>query len=75
MNRIEQHAALKAISINRVSVHGKVIGVGFFISDAVTLLGADRAFRAIRSLTACGKLLTQRVWVGSTEFEFYTTLN
>lgn len=71
MNRIEALAALKTINIARTSVHGVALGVGFFLADAVAILGFERASRTLSALTAAGRVNCNPVEVGGTSHDLY----
>lgn len=71
MNRIESLAALKTINIARTSVHGVALGVGFFLADAIAILGFERAERSISALTRAGRVNCNSVEVGGTTHDLY----
>lgn len=73
MNRIEAHAKLISITRERIDVHGNYLGHGFFLADAIHVVGDfDRAVRAIRALTNAGRVRCTTVQIGGTQHDIYT---
>lgn len=70
-NTAEQ--ALREINRERKTVHGKFIGVGFFIYEAICTIGdAKKTYSAIRKLNESGTLRTSIVDVAGMNCEFYS---
>lgn len=73
MEKKTTEQALREINRERTTVHGKRIGVGFFIYEAVCTVGdAKKTYNAIRKLNESGILRTSIVDVAGMNCEFYS---
>jgi len=73
MNRSEARQLLKALTVERKTVHGDTLPAGFSLNEAIKALGDfERASRYLSDLTRIGHVRGSRVQIGGTFHDHYS---